>query len=225
MLEFYAPYTYDLLLSTSQLETFEEIPKYIIHFFVTPFTQGTDSITEMVRFRRRNPTNGGHRFAVGVARSTTPLLVAFACLWVLLPSQLLIPSTPDTSAPLCDECLKIVQKATPIDLAYVDVRGRQQDEHPHMGARDEKGNYGYVHDETALRLYPEPFDVNETDLREMCLKRDDNYKMLREKVFVDLEYDKHVQLSREKQPKIMCIVFNTGDIFGGSIPSIRQTYG
>jgi hypothetical protein len=114
----------------------------------------------------------------------------------------------DKSSPLSDECLEIVQKATPIDIAYVDVRG----------SRDENGKYGYVHDETALRLHPEKFDVKEKDLREMCLKRDDNYKMLHEKVFVDLEHNEHVQSSKKRRPKIMCIVFNTLDKFDGNIP-------
>ena len=123
--------------------------------------------------------------------------------------------------PLCKECLEIVQKATPVDLSYVDVTGGHK-EHPHMGARDEDGNYGYVHDETALHRNPESFSVPEEELLNMCLKRDNNYRMLNEKVFVDLEYEKEMQ--DKPRDKIFCLVYTT-TAGHPRIPAIRQTWG
>lgn len=125
--------------------------------------------------------------------------------------------------PLREECLEIVQKAQPINLAFVDVSDGHK-EHPHLGARDADGNLGYIHDETALRLHPPAFSVEEDALRSQCLKRDNNYKMLIEKVFVDLEYDKKMETSGKPRDKIFCLVYTT-DVSHSKIPTVRETWG
>lgn len=125
--------------------------------------------------------------------------------------------------PLCKECLDIIQKAEPIDIAFVDVSGGHK-EHPHKGAVDEKGDFGYVHDETALRKNPPALNYPEPDLRAACSKRDNSYKMLNERVYVDLDYDKKMQEAGKPRPKIFCFVY-TIDSGHSKIPSIRETWG
>jgi hypothetical protein len=130
---------------------------------------------------------------------------------------------PKPSKPLCDECLKIVQKAKPVDITYVDVAGEHK-EHPHMGATDENGNLGYIHDETALRKNPPPFAFEGEALRNACLRRDNNYKMLKERVFVDFEADAVAQQSGKKRATVFCLVY-TIEQNHPSIPRIRETWG
>lgn len=129
------------------------------------------------------------------------------------------------SKPLCDECLKIVQRARPVDLAYVDVAGGQK-EHPHLGARYMNGSLGYVHNETSLRFNPPKFSVGANDLISMCKRRDDDYLMLTKKVFVDLQGHEAANrvLLPHNRAKIFCIVYMTAKGHGGIVP-IRETWG
>jgi hypothetical protein len=124
---------------------------------------------------------------------------------------------------LCEECLSIVQKAQPIDIAFVDVRDGHK-AHPHLGATDENGNMGYVHDETALRKHPPAFHMEEDMLRSQCQTRDNTYRMLNEKVYVDLEYHDKMEKSLLPRDKIFCLVY-TIDAFHSKIPAIRETWG
>ena len=127
------------------------------------------------------------------------------------------------SKPLCDECLKIVQQAQPIDISFVDVSNGNR-EFPHEGARDENGNWGYVHDETALRKNPPPFNFEEPKLKDACVKRDNTWRMLTEQVFVDTAYDSEKEKSGAKRDKIFCLVYTieSGHV---KIPNIRETWG
>lgn len=125
------------------------------------------------------------------------------------------------SKPLCKECLEIVQKATPVDISFVDV-SRGHKDHPHKGARDEHGNWGYVHDETALHRDPDPFDLPNDELRAHCEKRDNNWRMLNYKVFVDMEYDE--SMSGKPRDKIFCLVYTT-EAGHPRVPRIRRTWG
>ena len=127
------------------------------------------------------------------------------------------------SKPLCDECLEIVQKAQPIDISYVDVTGGHK-EHPHLGAKDVDGNFGYIHDETALRKNPPKLYYPEENRRRGCSNHDNNWRMLNEKVFVDLEADKAAEESGKRRDTIFCLVY-TIDSGHPKIPNIRQTWG
>jgi hypothetical protein len=127
------------------------------------------------------------------------------------------------SKPLCKECLEIIKKAKPVDISFVDVSGGNL-EFPHKGAKDENGNWGYVHDETALHKSHPPFQWEEQVQKEMCMKRDSNYRMLTQRVFVDLEYDKKQEESGVKRNKIFCLMYTT-ESSHNKLPAIRQTWG
>ena len=127
------------------------------------------------------------------------------------------------SKPLCDECRKIVEKAKPVDLAYVDMTGGHKD-HPHMGAKDVHGNYGFVHNATHLHDDPPSFNMPEESLIKACKRRDNNYRMLTEKVRVDFKGEKEAQHTREKRAKIFCLVY-TIEKAHTEIPRIRETWG
>lgn len=123
--------------------------------------------------------------------------------------------------PLCEECLKIIQKATPYDIKYVDVSDGYLN-HPHKGALDAEGKPGYVHDETALRLKPPKNSYTPSMLAPLCSLRDNNYRMLTEKVIVDMEYEK--QMANSPRDKIFCLIY-TIDAYHKKIPAIRETWG
>jgi hypothetical protein len=127
------------------------------------------------------------------------------------------------SKPLCKECLEIIKKAKPVDISFVDVSGGNQ-EFPHKGAKDENGNWGYIHDETALHKTHPPFQWEESDQKKMCMMRDNNYRMLTERVFVDLEYDKKQEESGVKRDKIFCLAYTTESAHH-KLSAIRQTWG
>lgn len=140
--------------------------------------------------------------------------------------DLSIPDRKDLkkpSKPLCGECLEIVQKAKPVDISYVDVAGGFK-EHPHMGATYPNGTFGYVADETALRKNPPKLVYPDEDLRAACLKRDNNYRMLHEKVYVDMEAHEAAEKSGKKRDKIFCLVY-TIDSGHPKLANIRQTWG
>jgi len=127
------------------------------------------------------------------------------------------------STPLCKECLQIIQKAQPISIAYVDVADGHKD-HPHMGAKDEEGNFGYVHDETHLHNNLPAFNFSGEELQTACNKRDNNYRMLTERVFVDTEADEKAAKSGKLRQTIFCLVYTT-EKGHSSIPRIRETWG
>jgi hypothetical protein len=141
--------------------------------------------------------------------------------------ELSIPARPGDkkkpSQPLCKECLEIVQRAQPIDISYLDVSEGHKD-HPHLGAMDADGKLGYVHDETALHRNPPPFRYEGEALHSACSLRDNNYKMLTEKVFVDLNATKIIEESKRPRDKIFCLVY-TIDSGHPKIPPIRETWG
>ena len=127
------------------------------------------------------------------------------------------------SKPLTEENLKIIQEATPVDISYVDVSGGHK-EHPHLGAKDENGTFGYIHDETALRKNPPAFGFEGEPLRNACLRRDNNYRMLHERVFVNMEKHEEAEKTVKKRVKIFCLVYTT-EAGHPRIPKIRETWG
>eukprot|EP00536_Pseudo-nitzschia_multiseries_P005131 jgi/Psemu1/254218/estExt_Genewise1Plus.C_930072 len=124
------------------------------------------------------------------------------------------------SKPLRHANLEIVKLPKPIDIAYVDVSNGHK-EHPHMPALDDKGLPGYIHDETALRKNPPAF--NYPDLEEGCNNRDDNYRMMHERIVVETEYNKKMEESGTKRDKIFCLVY-TIEKAHPKIPLIRETW-
>jgi len=134
------------------------------------------------------------------------------------------------SKPLDEARMAIVAKASPVKLAYVDASGGHV-AHPHKGATDENGRFGYVHDETALRLDPPRFEfANDDEHARLCKKGDPNWKMLTEKVYVDLTNHEAAErraehgLARKKRAKIFCLVY-TIEKYHDRIPAIRETWG
>eukprot|EP00804_Cyclotella_cryptica_P002281 CCRYP_004017-RA/>CCRYP_004017-RA protein AED:0.24 eAED:0.24 QI:148/1/1/1/1/1/6/1023/1015 len=134
------------------------------------------------------------------------------------------------SKPLDEARMAIIAKASPVKLAYVDVSGQHM-EHPHKGALDEKGNFGYVHDETFLAKSPPAFEFkNDSEKEKLCKKGDPNYIMLTERVFVDLTSHEAAEkraehgLSLKKRAKIFCLVY-TIEKFHDRIPAIKETWG
>lgn len=128
---------------------------------------------------------------------------------------------------LCKECLKIVQRAQPIDLSFLDVSGGHKD-HPHRGATYEDGKtFGYVHDETSLRQNPPPFryELLEEELKRACSVRDNDYKMITEgKVHVDLQTARMEDEPPWPRVKLFCLLY-TIDSYHDRIPAIRETWG
>lgn len=133
------------------------------------------------------------------------------------------------SVKLSDENMRILARASPVKLNYVDASGGHK-VHPHRGGTDEQGNFGYVHDETALRLDPPSFQFkNDSDREKLCRKGDPNYKMLTEKVFVDLTAHEAAEkraehgLAERKRAKIFCLVY-TIEKYHNRIPPLRETW-
>jgi glycoprotein-N-acetylgalactosamine 3-beta-galactosyltransferase len=103
--------------------------------------------------------------------------------------------------------------------------------HPHIGATDENGVFGYVHDETSLRANPPQFEFkNDDDHNQLCKKGDPNYIMLTDKVFVDIQNHEAAErrvehdLATKSRVKIFCLVY-TSQKNHGKIPAIRETWG
>jgi glycoprotein-N-acetylgalactosamine 3-beta-galactosyltransferase len=134
------------------------------------------------------------------------------------------------SRPLDPARLAIVSRVAPVPLAYVDASGNHR-AHPHMGATNEDGTFGYVHDETALRRAPPPFVFeDDAERARLCKGGDSNHKMLTEKVYVDLTQHEAAErraehgLARRGRAKVFCLVF-TIEKFHERIPAIRETWG
>ena len=116
--------------------------------------------------------------------------------------------------------LEIIKSAPPTDLSYVDVSGSHKTD-PHRGARDEGGQWGYLHNETALRSDPPPLNMRQVD----CQVRDSNYAFLTERVVVDVDAHDRAERSGKRRTKIFCIVYATDQSHSDKIPAIRETWG
>jgi len=124
------------------------------------------------------------------------------------------------SKPLRKLNLEIIQRTHPIDLKYVDItNGHKED--PHRGAKDEYGEFGYIHDETSLRMNPPKFQVPSKDA---ACKKTNHYKMLTDKVFVNLEAHEKAEAIEQKRVKLFCVVYTIAKSHD-KIPQIRETWG
>lgn len=91
------------------------------------------------------------------------------------------------------------------------------------GARDETGKWGYVHDETMIRMNPPEFRLK---LKDECEVHDMNYQVLTQKVVVDLGMANASRAATVKghRPKIFCAVY-THEGNHDKLEGIRQTWG
>ena len=127
------------------------------------------------------------------------------------------------SEPLRATNLEIIQKPKMVDISFVDVSNGHE-EHPHMPALDADGKPGYLHDETALRTNPPPFNFVDEALTQACAKRDNDWRMMHKRIVVETEYDNKRNESGEKRAKIFCLVY-TIEKFHDRIPNILETWG
>ncbi len=130
------------------------------------------------------------------------------------------------SKPLRTTNQEIISSAHMVELSFIDISDGHT-EHPHRGATDENGNFGYKHDEKALKNNPPTFQVTKEEVH--CDNHDANYKMLTEKVHVDIT--SHEAREREAdlhdgkpRAKIFCMVY-TIEKNHDKIPIIRETWG
>ena len=162
------------------------------------------------------------------------MLFLVSSLWILTNRQV------KPAKPLCNECLQIVQKAPRVKLTKVDVSNNNKQQHPHKGARDMNGNWGYVPDVTHLRRNPPLFHMDTHALHRGCANHDGNYKMLTQKVVVDWEGHEQAEqeaamqqqdslrlVATKKKPrvKLFCLVYTTSPSHTTVIPRIRETWG
>lgn len=134
---------------------------------------------------------------------------------------------PKVTNPLCNECLQIILKAKHVDITFLNVSDGYK-RHPHLGATDQNGNFGYVHDETALKRNPPLWQWDTLTLNATCNQRDSDFKMLTERVHVAFDYHERAEqeerLGQRKRPKLFCVVY-TIDSGHFKIPFIRETWG
>jgi glycoprotein-N-acetylgalactosamine 3-beta-galactosyltransferase len=139
-----------------------------------------------------------------------------------------VKTNPDSSkvVPLRATNREIISTAPSVDIAFVDI-ANDNEEDPHRGATDEDGKFGYRHDETALRNNPPEFKITRAEAK--CDNHDGNYKMLTQKVFVDIA--SHEAREREAEQdggkpraKIFCMAY-TIEKNHGKLSAIRETWG
>eukprot|EP00547_Thalassionema_nitzschioides_P000247 CAMPEP_0194216232 /NCGR_PEP_ID=MMETSP0156-20130528/18582_1 /TAXON_ID=33649 /ORGANISM="Thalassionema nitzschioides, Strain L26-B" /LENGTH=394 /DNA_ID=CAMNT_0038944951 /DNA_START=115 /DNA_END=1296 /DNA_ORIENTATION=- len=120
---------------------------------------------------------------------------------------------------------EIISTAPMVNLAYVDVTNNHEQD-PHRGAKDEDGNFGYRHDETVLRNNPPSFQISASEAD--CDNHDANYRMLTEKVLVDIPAhearEREAETGNKPRAKLFCMVY-TIQKNHDKIPDIRETWG
>ncbi|KAG7362007.1 hypothetical protein IV203_025673 [Nitzschia inconspicua] len=119
----------------------------------------------------------------------------------------------------------IVSHAKPINIEYVDVSDGNK-EHPHLGATDENGRIGYIHDETALRKNPPSLKIDDSQMNKFCKSRDEHFQMMHNRIVVDTDYDRRTmeESGIHKRDKLFCLVY-TFDSAHPMIPYILETWG
>jgi glycoprotein-N-acetylgalactosamine 3-beta-galactosyltransferase len=122
---------------------------------------------------------------------------------------------------LTEEQMNTVKSAKIQSIAYEDFSNGHK-EHPHMGAVDENGTWGYVHDASALHKNPPAFQPPED--KSVACRKDDHYKMLSEKVKVDFEGHNAAERSEKRRAKIFCVAYTT-EKNHDRINTLRETWG
>ena len=127
------------------------------------------------------------------------------------------------ATPLSQTNLAIVAQAKSIKTDYVPIPNGLEADHPHRGAKDDKGEWGYVLDAEALRkaspAFPSPGAKSSH-----CTGDESDRVMLTEKVFVDTAGHEIAERAHQKRVRIMCIVY-TIEKNHDRIPAIRETWG
>ena len=97
---------------------------------------------------------------------------------------------------------------------------------PEVNAYDDNNKDNYVHNVTSLRQNRPKFDVDNLD--DICSIHDETWKLLTEKISIDLEghdiAQQNVLNGGKPRAKIMCIIY-TIEPFHDRIPIIRETWG
>lgn len=136
--------------------------------------------------------------------------------------------------PLCQLCLKIVQKAPIIDTSFIKL---SSDTPPLAVAwypiiNSSSSNIirtGYHHDEMALRKASPSMNVTQQYLQQLCQQRDDTYTMLKQKSIAVVPPTNHTtrevhSSSSTSRVKLFCLVYTTASGHG-KIQRIRETWG
>jgi len=85
-----------------------------------------------------------------------------------------------------------------------------------MGALDENGNPGYLHDETALRLSPPPFVLSPSEKQAACAKNlDGNFEMMTQIVKVS---------TPPAHTKLFCTIYSHEKSHASVLPHVISTW-
>ena len=140
--------------------------------------------------------------------------------------NILHKSQKDVLLNLRDSNVEILKKSSSIDISY-----KERTEDPtKRGGQDVNFDWGYVPDEKELRNNPPSFNLTGDDLLDACRIRDNDYKMIHEKVSIDPTM-KETQDKRDKgtdnsdHPNILCVVQTSGHRHAERIPVLRRTWG
>lgn len=124
---------------------------------------------------------------------------------------------------LCEECWKIVQKAPRVNLSFAPI---PTDSHPYMGARDARGQWGYVHNVYNLQQNPpNPQGWSFTKIlenRRYCDVRDDHWTAL-QRIQLPKLPGTVSELTPASATKILCAVYSS-EPFHHKLHAIRETW-
>jgi hypothetical protein len=126
--------------------------------------------------------------------------------------------SPPSSQNSATEWNRFVLQTAPIVQDLSHIPANTTIDHSHMGAQDENGNLGYLHDAKSLRMNPPSFQY--PNLLEACQRRDSNYDMIDNRIVVTV-----LPTTEERRTKIFCVVYTTESKHNTALNNIRQTWG
>ncbi|GKY90436.1 hypothetical protein MPSEU_000017400 [Mayamaea pseudoterrestris] len=133
-----------------------------------------------------------------------------------VPKDQQLPQAPV----FCSECLDIIQRMNFTNTSFVPVAHI----HSHLGAVDQFGVAGYVHDVTALRRNPPRLNMTQEYIAKECLNQDDDFRMIKERFVIDFAYEQEMQQSKKPRPRLLCVIYTVASGHG-RIQNIRETWG